>query len=147
MREHLGDMWALTADAYCIATNCEYGRDTRAIMGAGQALEAKLKYPGVDIELGAYLHQTGGRPRCLILQYADDIALVNLPTKLTVAADSPLWLVAKSVAELVQLTDEQGWTTVALPRPGCGYGGLDWTTQVQPLLTLLLDDRFIVCHK
>ena len=54
-------------------------------------------------------------------------------------------LIVKSAFQLVELTDREGWRNVALPRPGCGNGRLDWEV-VRPLLNLL-DDRFVVVYQ
>ena len=35
-----------------------------------------------------------------------------------------------------------GWSKVLIPRPGCGYGELNWQ-DIKPLLESILDDRFI----
>jgi O-acetyl-ADP-ribose deacetylase (regulator of RNase III) len=52
-------------------------------------------------------------------------------------------LIARSAVELAALATAQGWTRVALPRPGCGFGGLSWS-EVKPAIEPLLDDRFLV---
>ena len=51
-------------------------------------------------------------------------------------------LIRRSALELAQLAQEEGWSLVALPRPGCGGGGLEWS-EVGPILRPLLDDRFL----
>ncbi len=55
-------------------------------------------------------------------------------------------LIKTSLKQLLFLANEHEWKTVVIPRPGCGYGGLDWE-QVKVVLELYLDDRFIVVHK
>jgi hypothetical protein len=37
------------------------------------------------------------------------------------------------------------WTTVIMPRPGCGNGRLRWQ-DVSKVLSDILDDRFVVVH-
>lgn len=51
------------------------------------------------------------------------------------------WLIEASARRLVRLADENGWTNVVLPRPGCGAGELKWEG-VYMLLNQILDDRF-----
>lgn len=58
---------------------------------------------------------------------------------------SPLSLILQSAQELVYLADRAGWTSVALPRPGCGRGERTWD-EVRPLLDPILDARFIVMN-
>lgn len=55
-------------------------------------------------------------------------------------------LIRTSLKQLTSLADEHEWKSVVLPRPGCGYGGLNWE-QVKAELELYLDDRFTVVHK
>lgn len=57
------------------------------------------------------------------------------------ACTADLSLIRRSAEELVALTNEQHWTRVILPRPGCGAGELSWGT-VKPVLAARLDDRF-----
>ena len=57
------------------------------------------------------------------------------------ACRADLSLIRRSAEELVGLTNEQHWTQVILPRPGCGAGELSWEA-IRPLLATLLDDRF-----
>ena len=33
---------------------------------------------------------------------------------------------------------------IAIPRPGCSNGGLNWEIDVKPIIEPLLDDRFII---
>ena len=58
---------------------------------------------------------------------------------------SPIELIVESAHELVTTVNATEWNIVALPRPGCGKGGLSWESDVRPLLSSVLDDRFIVC--
>jgi len=50
-------------------------------------------------------------------------------------------LIQHSAKLLVELTDKHGWSSVIIPKPGCGAGGLDWK-DVKPLIADILDDRF-----
>ena len=52
-------------------------------------------------------------------------------------------LISLSAVQLLSLTDSCSWDRVALPRPGCGAGGLEWD-RVRPLLANILDDRFTI---
>lgn len=61
-------------------------------------------------------------------------------------ATAELDLIVKSARRLVALTDHYGWKNVSLPQPGCGNGELNWTREVQPVLSSIFDDRFVVCY-
>jgi hypothetical protein len=52
-------------------------------------------------------------------------------------------IISSSILGLLRLTDGMGWSRVALPKPGCGAGELQWE-RVKPLLSEWLDERFFV---
>lgn len=136
-------------DAICVTTNGIRRKDGTAVMGAGIARAAALRYPGLERELGNLLEADGNRVHLLHRGGDEPWAseprdIVSFPTKEHWRDPSTMDLVGRSACELVALADLRGWTRVALPQPGCGLGGLDWETQVGPLLEDLLDDRFLV---
>lgn len=55
-------------------------------------------------------------------------------------------LIYQSCCQLKNLADAQGFSSVVLPRPGCGAGGLSWEDEVRPLCQATLDDRFFVIN-
>lgn len=61
------------------------------------------------------------------------------------ACKSSLGLITTSLQDLIQITNDAGFKSVALPQPGCGNGGLSWDL-VGPILEKVLDDRFIVVN-
>jgi O-acetyl-ADP-ribose deacetylase (regulator of RNase III) len=152
MRESTGDLFEdITADAIVIPTNTEMkllrGFDV-AIMGAGLAKAAAERYPCLPGWLADRMLRTG-REHVYVF---DDIEMVEhdghhvvcLPTKRNWRDASNLGLIYEMCGELVAVTTAMGWKTVALPRLGCGLGGLDWELQVGPLIGHKLDDRFCV---
>jgi len=58
-------------------------------------------------------------------------------------AKADLDIIVKSAKELVKLTDDEGYKSVVLPRPGCGAGELKWE-DVKPHLEEIFDDRFFI---
>lgn len=144
MKTVVGDLFTLRADALCVPTNGIVRRDGRAVMGKGVALEAARRYPEIPYFLGTLQHlghHTG------IIHWPvrpGDPAVVSFPTKHDWREPSSLALIQRSAWELVELAREQAWQIVTLPAVGCGCGGLDWEHQVEPLLTTILDNRFLV---
>jgi O-acetyl-ADP-ribose deacetylase (regulator of RNase III) len=59
--------------------------------------------------------------------------VINLPTKNHYANPSRLEWVDGGLQRIRTLIDEYGISSLAMPAPGCGNGGLDWT-QVKPLI-------------
>lgn len=59
------------------------------------------------------------------------------------ACRSDLALIRQSCQQLVELTNQTGWTEIHLPMPGCGNGGLQ-PQHVRPILEEHFDDRFTV---
>lgn len=52
--------------------------------------------------------------------------------------------VCVTTKQLIDICEGRGITSCYLTRPGCALGGLDWESQVRPLLEPILDDRFII---
>lgn len=142
MREHRGDLWRLKADAYVITTNFSVRKDGQAVMGRGCALEAKQQWPDVAIILGA-LNRIEHKVH-LLRVIREDRFLISYPVKFRWFEKAEMGLVVTGARDLAEIIDALEVKTVAMPRPGCGNGGLDWET-VKPEIERLLDNRFIVC--
>lgn len=129
------DLWEVPADVRCVTTN---GTVTRAgnVMGGGCAREAAERYPDAPRALGELILCHGNHV------YLLNAELVAFPTKDEVRDPSTVERIRQSIDELIALTDLYGWRKVALPRPGCGLGGLTWS-DVLPILAPL-DDRFLI---
>lgn len=158
MREVKGNLFDYPADAICITTNPIVNAKGLAVMGAGVALEAARRYPWIRKALAVRLQ---ARPWANALFVFDPLDYEESPTFWPVGEDEPPpkvvafpvkhhWrepadygLIRSSAYKLVTITDAMGWETVALPRPGCGNGGLPWP-DVRRLIDPLLDDRFVI---
>lgn len=136
-------------DAIVITTNGTVNSSGRAVMGRGCALEAKQRVEDIDLTFGRLLRKHGSRVVVIIPMYnyrpvhIGTCAIVSFPVKRHWREDADLELIERSVGELLELSEEYGWRTVVMPRPGCGAGKLSWDT-VRPLLANQLDDRFTV---
>ncbi len=141
MLEETGDLWTIPADARCITTNGVTNQAGKAIMGSGCALEAKNRYPGIDSYLGSLLKAQGNHVHALT---AFSPNLLTFPTKNDWRKPSDLDLISRSCDELMGKLDQEPWTRVLIPRPGCGAGQLDWDIEVRPAIFSLLDDRVVI---
>lgn len=139
MLETVGDLWTVPADYRCITINGVIRSNGDLVMGAGNAYDARIRYPGIARQLGELVAKH--RLHTFLLT---DIPIIAFPTKHNWKDKSDLRLIARSAVELVYLADMHHIEKVVLPRPGCGCGKLSWKSQVRPQLERLLDDRFVV---
>ncbi len=160
MKEERGNLWEFKKRGHPIAItiNGVVKRDSsRLVMGRGCALEAKNRFPDLDLILGDIILRKGYG---LIWLYPEQI--VFFPTKYHYKEEADLWLIEHSCQELIKLWNHEHTknermleaeksegigSTLYLPRPGCGNGGKDWETEVKPILKRYLDDRFVVITK
>jgi hypothetical protein len=136
--EVVADLWSPIWDLRCITTNGYVKKNGCAVMGRGVAAQAKKRYPWLPEVVGHIVQQKGNHV-CLIIRLGD---LVTFPVKYNWWEKADLALIERSAHELEELVDIIGATKVALPRPGCGNGKLEWEA-VKPILEFL-DNRFYV---
>jgi hypothetical protein len=148
------DIWAMKCDWLCVTTNGVLNSRGRAVMGKGIALAAKTKIPGCDFELGKQIAKHGNHV-FEIGKFTKTVRVFSFPTKHDWRNKSDLKLIEQSCKELLLKWDEATFKdgkkfTVVLPRVGCSNGGLDYQTQVKPLLTKYFGtaqyrEWFIIC--
>jgi len=154
MKEITGNLWAQKeASAICITTNAFIKKDGTLVMGRGCAKEASDRYPGLSKHAGSLIKANGNhvfKIHTVITNYIDEASGYNTQDMLTFPVKKYWWdkadldLIAQSCRELVAITNEKKYTSVVLPRPGCGNGGRNWEKEVKPIVSKLLDDRFQV---
>lgn len=134
-------------EAAVVTTNGVIRKNGNGVMGAGQALEAKKLFPGVEERLGKYLQKYGNRVFNMGFQILNGrlMSLITFPTKHHYKDNSDLELIRQSAIQLKQIANKFGLTKIFLPAVGCGLGRLDYEQQVKPILQEILDDdRFVV---
>lgn len=137
LREVNGDIWSFDCLWRVIPTNGFVKNNGKAVMGAGLARQAAIKYPNLPTILANCIANRGSHV------FAVRHDLITFPTKQNWWDDSDLSLITRSSVELVKLADTMKMDKLALPRVGCGNGGLRWST-VRPILEAILDERFTV---
>ena len=144
MREVVGDLWTWddgNVVARVITTNGSINKAGEAVMGRGVAKQATERFPGIQKWLagelerfGNYVHAVAPNP-----SKGRPFWLVTFPVKREWGDDADPYLIQRSAQELhlwvLGMLDDGG--TIAMPRPGCGNGNLDWS-QVKPLLESIL---------
>ncbi|MCK9429374.1 MAG: macro domain-containing protein [Candidatus Omnitrophica bacterium] len=139
MKEEIGNIF--DKKTFCITTNGVVKINGELVMGAGIALEAKKRYPQLPILYGNHVKEYGNTP--VIVTINKIVSIISFPTKNNWKDKSNINLIINSCKELVKLVDKYNLTEIYLTRPGCGLGGLDWN-YVKPIISKLLDDRFII---
>ena len=140
MREQTGNLWTHHAagDWIAITTNGIVRRDGTAVMGAGLAKQAALRFPTLPGLLGEALRTQGNQ-----LMAWPAFRLFTFPTKYDWKQPSELALIDASARALLAYIQSHQIQTVYLPRPGCGLGQLEWSA-VRSILAPLWDDRFVI---
>jgi len=151
VKQATGNLWTFPADARCITTNGATRQDGQAVMGRGVAAQAKERWPMLPAVLGVHLRQHGNHVQLLMSPETiqppfDDMAhILAFPVKHHWRQPADLDLIKRSCGELMELADRIGLRSIALPRPGCGNGRLDWA-EVGPAIAPLLDDRVTIVY-
>ena len=143
MKERDGDIWKAIADYYVITTDGDVRKDGAAVMGRGVALQAKKRFSGIEYTLGRGIQLRGNHVKLIG-------RLITFPVKHHWRQKADLELIKRSANELRNLINDLNVRNmfalplrIALPRPGCGNGGLDWKS-VKSWIEIVLDDRFTV---
>lgn len=145
MKELKKNIWDLTNfNILCITTNGNIKSDGCAVMGAGIALEAKKRYPGIDSYLASLIKLNGNRVYRLNA-FCGFAELYSFPTKHNWRDNSDIELIKKSCKELVEICDKKNYKKIAIPRPGCNNGKLNWEI-VKKNIEPILDDRFYIVY-
>ena len=131
------------------------------VMGAGLAKQFKLRYPEMyadyklftdtgywdrygttvfynnmafDIQLHYYRHGRNTRGKYII----------NLPTKVHWKDNSSVSMMIQSLTDLSLFVRSKGLEHIAIPHLGCGLGGLNWNSDVRPLVEEILDEESLL---
>lgn len=137
MRTDKGNLWTYPAPWKIITTNGDINQRGLAIMGRGVALQAKVQFGGIDKVLADHLTKEGNVPG-IFGQYR----IISCPVKHHWQEPADLKLIESSLL-IIQSLPPDIIPLAALPRPGCGNGNRTWS-EVEPICTKILDDRFIV---
>lgn len=113
--------------------------NTVGVMGKGLAKEFKKRYPEMFKEYQLYCKQGSLDIGKLWLYKTDHKWILNFPTKKSWRSPSKIEYIEAGLSKLTLTYAEKGITSIAFPLLGCGNGGLDWETGVQPLFKKYLN--------
>ena len=147
--EQKGDLWELAKipNILCLSTNGFVKKSGECVMGRGIAKEAKDRFPAIAKDLGRAI-QLGGNNVEDLGPYGN-YYIFSFPVKHNWWEKADPKLIVKSMHQLLNLVDtcfSGRRQRIYLPRVGCGNGQLKWE-DVKPLLSDVLDDRFIAVSK
>lgn len=111
----------------------------KGAMGAGLALEFRLRYPEMFADYAERCRQDRmriGEPY-LYKAYGDPWIL-NFPTKDHWKDPSRIEWIEAGLKRFVEMYREEGVTSIAFPPLGCTHGGLSWS-RVEPLMRRRLE--------
>jgi hypothetical protein len=131
-------------DGVCITTNAVIKANGRAVMGAGVAKLFRDKFRNIDLKLAKLISAEGNK--CFYLHDHNNTKILTFPTKNDWKSDSCIMTIKLSCIELMKLVELHNLQNVALPRPGCNNGGLEWD-YVKEEIRRYLDSRIIVVNK
>jgi len=142
MVERHANLWTTPAHFRVITTNGSVRADGCAVLGRGCAREAAMTFPRLRRLLGARLQSHGNHVHFFDGELlGSPFGLFTFPVKHQWNERADLGLIAQSVDEFRALLLDSA--TYAMPRPGCGNGGLLWA-QVGPIVATLPDNVVIV---
>ena len=126
-----GTVFNSGAEALVNTVNCV------GFMGGGIALEFRLRYPEMYADYAAKC-----KNKIIMTGEVDyykypDLTIVNFPTKFHFKYPSQLSWIRQGLEDFVRSYKEQGFSSVAFPKLGCGKGNLEWD-DVKPLMEELL---------
>lgn len=143
MKEKQGNIWKQNSQFVCVTTNGVVKHNGELVMGAGIALEAKQKFPELPKRLGTLVHTFGNLPF-----YLEDIGIISFPTKNHFKENSDIKLIERSAKEIAAFVIiRNDLKSIALPRPGCGNGRLNWQDVKKVLEPILKSDIFTVYYE
>ena len=118
--------------------------NTVGAMGKGIAYKFKLLYPEMFSRYRSMCERgelTVGR---LFLYRTEHKSVLNFPTKEHWRNPSKVVYLEEGLKTFVRTYETVGIHSVAFPALGCGHGGLDFKTQVQPMMETWL--RKVACR-
>ena len=108
--------------------------NTVGVMGKGIAKDFKQIYPEMFKEYQLLCERKQFNIGQLWLYKTPYKWVLNFPTKQHWKHPSKIEYIEEGLKKFVKTYSEKGLTSISFPLLGCGNGGLDWETQVKPLM-------------
>ncbi len=128
IRDSRGNIFLSDCEVTAITVNC------RGVMGAGIALEAKLRWPSMFDEYASLCSRGLLRPGQVTWWPSQGTPKVLcFPTKDDWKRPSTLQFIRSGLDAFATEYLERGVESIAMPHLGCSHGGLRWS-EVRPLI-------------
>lgn len=114
--------------------------NTVGVMGKGIALEFKKLYPLMFSQYQKFCETGQLTVGKLWIYRTTNKWILNFPTKRNWRQKSRLEDIEAGLKKFRETYREQGITSISFPQLGVGNGGLNWESQVQPLMERYLSD-------
>lgn len=108
--------------------------NTVGVMGKGIAADFKKIYPKMFEEYKALCENGKLNIGELFLYKTSNKWVLNFPTKKHWKSPSTVEYIEKGLQKLIEQATKLQLTDIAMPKLGCGNGGLDWEKQVKPIV-------------
>lgn len=108
--------------------------NTVGVMGKGIAADYKKIYPKMFEEYKMLCENGTLDIGELHLYKTSNKWILNFPTKKHWKSPSKIDYIEKGLKKLIEQGSRLQLTDIAMPKLGCGNGGLDWETQVKPIV-------------
>ena len=108
--------------------------NTVGVMGKGIAADFKKIYPKMFEEYKQLCDTKKFDIGELFLYKTQNKWILNFPTKKHWKNPSKIEYIDKGLEKLVARVNELQINDIAMPKLGCGNGGLDWETEVKPIV-------------
>ncbi|WP_284035619.1 macro domain-containing protein [Neobacillus sp. 114] len=120
----------------------------KGFMGAGIALEFKLRYPKMFIEYELKCENNQIQVGKLDSYYDSDIKILNFPTKNDWKQPSNIKWIIDGLVNFSQLYRDYGIKSIAFPKLGTSNGGLNWSDVKQVMeyyFEMINDLKIYIC--
>lgn len=108
--------------------------NTVGVMGKGIAKTFKTMYPDMFKQYQILCEDNQLTVGKLWIFKTEHKWILNFPTKTHWRSPSKLAYIEEGLKKFVQTYESKGITSISFPLLGCGNGGLDWETEVQPIM-------------
>ncbi len=123
-----GDLFSVGADAIAHGVNC------KGVMGAGIAAEFAKRYPDMKREYQSLCRTAALVPGAYFAWVSPDgKRIYNLATQSYPGRCARLEWIEQAVTAMLSHAELLSLSVVAVPRIGCGIGGLNWSDVRQTL--------------